>query len=207
MGTRTISDTAYREENRDNFRVYWHCYLYQAIGVWIKKYDLTHPLSQIPGYATACYSLLSNFPSSKTIGTQRHRTVRDDYCWVSRSFTSFIISASVFFSAHFNTANYSSITPSFRFGGLPVWSKSSMLCRHFHHFRNFRTQNCLTFNEFNMNTCIELLIGQLNFITISFCSLVNSLPTVPTAVQSLRLSTFLTKWRHKQRNTSYILKY
>ena len=62
------------------------------------------------------------------------------------------------------------------------------LCQHFHHFRNFRTQACFTFNVFEMNPCLELLL--LNFIIIFFSSLVNSLPAVSIALQSLHLSKF-----------------
>jgi len=42
-----------------------------------------------------------------------------------------------------------------------------------------------------MNPLLELLL--LNFIIIFFCSLVNSLPAVSSAFQSLRLSIFLIK--------------
>ena len=87
--------------------------------------------------------------------------------------------------------NYSPIAPSIRFGGLPVWSHFSTLCQHYHHFRNFRMQACLTFNVFKMNPLLELLL--LNFIIIFFCSLVNSLPAVSSAFQSLRLSIFSIK--------------
>ena len=47
----------------------------------------------------------------------------------------------------------------------------STLCQHFHHFKNFRTQDCFTFNVFEMNPCLELLL--LNFLIIFFSSLVN----------------------------------
>ena len=58
-------------------------------------------------------------------------------------------------------------------------------------FRNFYMQDGFAFNVFKMNNCVEILL--LNFIKIFFCLLVISLPIVPTAVQSLRLSKFSIK--------------